>query len=176
MRLTIHNLITRPLHGILVLALTYGVVLSHPAYALKSDPRQPINVESTEQSADLQTNKIVFFGAVIATQGSMKVKADKIEVLRNSDGSLKSIIAYGSPTTFEQKQDNGQYLRSRSSTLSYNPKNATIVLQGRVTLWQGDSKMSGERIEYNINSQKMRANNNNQGGRVSSTIVPSSMK
>lgn len=175
MRLTTHNLIMRSLHGILVLALTYGMVLSHPAYALKSDPKQPINVESAEQSADLQTNKIVFSGAVIATQGSMKLKADKIEVLRDSNGSLKSIVAYGSPATFEQKQDNGQYLRSRSSTLNYNPNNATIVLQGRVTIWQGDSKMSGERIEYNINSQKIRANHN-QGGRVSSTIVPSSIK
>ena len=57
------------------------------------------------------------------------------------------------------------------------PQETKIVLQGRAVIWQGESKMSGERIEYNINSQKMRAyNNNSQGGRVSSTFVPADFK
>ena len=115
----------------------------------------------------------MFSGDVVATQGSIKLHADKIEVTRNTNGSLKSIVAYGSPATFEQQQDNGRYIRSRSSTISYHPEETKIVLQGRATIWQGESKMTGERIEYNINSQKMRAyNNNSQGGRVSSTFVP----
>lgn len=177
MRFTIHNLLKAPVGMAVLMALALSAILSSPAYALKSDREQPINVESVEQSADLQANKLVFSGDVVATQGSIKVKADKIEVTRNSDGTLKSIIAYGSPTTFEQQQDNGRYIRSRSSTLSYIPQETKIVLQGRAVIWQGESKMSGERIEYNINSQKMRAyNNNSQGGRVSSTFVPADFK
>lgn len=158
-------------------ALGFSLMLCTTAHALKSDQEQPINVESIEQSADLQANKLVFSGDVVATQGTIKVQADKIEVTRNNDGTLKSIIAYGSPTTFEQQQDNGRYIRSRSSTLSYLPQETKIVLQGRAVIWQGESKMSGERIEYNITSQKMRAyNNNSQGGRVSSTFVPADFK
>lgn len=177
MRFTIHNLLKAPVGTLVPMVIALSVLLSSPAYALKSDREQPINVESVEQSADLQANKLVFSGDVVATQGSIKVKADKIEVTRNSDGTLKSIIAYGSPTTFEQQQDNGRYIRSRSSTLSYIPQETKIVLQGRAVIWQGESKMSGERIEYNINSQKMRAyNNNSQGGRVSSTFVPADFK
>lgn len=177
MRFTIHNLLKAPVGMAVLMALALSVLLSSPAYALKSDREQPINVESVEQSADLQANKLVFSGDVVATQGSIKVKADKIEITRNNDGTLKSIIAYGSPTTFEQQQDNGRYIRSRSSTLSYIPQETKIVLQGRAVIWQGESKMSGERIEYNINSQKMRAyNNNSQGGRVSSTFVPADFK
>lgn len=177
MRFTIHNLLKAPVGTLVPMVIALSVLLSSPAYALKSDREQPINVESVEQSADLQANKLIFSGDVVATQGSIKVKADKIEVTRNSDGTLKSIIAYGSPTTFEQQQDNGRYIRSRSSTLSYIPQETKIVLQGRAVIWQGESKMSGERIEYNINSQKMRAyNNNSQGGRVSSTFVPADFK
>ena len=177
MRFTIHNLLKAPVGTLVPMVIALSAILSSPAYALKSDREQPINVESVEQSADLQANKLVFSGDVVATQGSIKVKADKIEITRNSDGTLKSIIAYGSPTTFEQQQDNGRYIRSRSSTLSYIPQETKIVLQGRAVIWQGESKMSGERIEYNINSQKMRAyNNNSQGGRVSSTFVPADFK
>lgn len=147
--------------------------LASPVFALKSDNSQPINVESNEQSADLQANKLLFSGNVVATQGSIKLTADKIEVTRNTNGSLKSIIAYGNPVNFEQQQDNGRYVKARSSTLSYLPEETKIVMQGRASIWQGESKMSGERIEYNISTQKMRAyNNNSQGGRVSSTFVP----
>lgn len=156
--------------------LAFGC-LSLPAHALKTDQQQPINVESIEQSADLQANKLVFSGDVVATQGSIKITADKVEVNRDTNGSLKSVIAYGRPVTFEQKQDNGSYIRSRSTTLSYLPKDTKIVLQGRVVIWQGESKMTGERVEYNITTQKLHANNNNsQGGRVSSTFVPSDFK
>lgn len=148
-------------------------LFASPIYALKSDHGQPINVQAVEQSADLQANKLLFSGDVEVTQGSMKLNADKIEVTRSTKGSLQSIVAYGNPVTFEQLQDNGRYIKARASTLSYLPDNTKIVLQGRATIWQGESKMSGERIEYNINTQKMRAyNNNSQGGRVSSTFVP----
>lgn len=147
--------------------------LSFNAFALQSDTSQPINVESVEQSADLQANRIVFSGDVIATQGSIKVKADKIEISRNTNGSLKSIVAYGSPVTFEQQQDNGRLIKSRSSILSYNPQDASITLQGRAVVWQGESKITGEKIEYNITSQRLKASSKNQGSRVSSTFVPS---
>lgn len=153
--------------------LAAAVLSLSPAWALKSDHTQPINVQSVEQSADLQANKLLFSGDVEATQGSIKLKADKVEVTRSPKGELKSIVAYGNPVTFEQKQDDGRVIKARASTLSYIPEKTRIVLAGRASIWQGDSRMTGERIEYNISTQKMRASNNNsQGGRVSSTFVP----
>ena len=162
------------------LAVSLGVValslICTPAHALKDDQNQPINVVSQEQSADLQANKLVFSGDVVATQGSIKLNADKVEVSRNAQGALESIIAYGKPVTFEQQQDNGKYIRGRANTVSYLPESTQIVLQGRATIWQGESSMTGERIEYNIATQRMRAATQSQGGRVSSTFVPADFK
>lgn len=147
------------------------------AHALQSDYEQPINVVSEAQLADLKSNRIVFEGNVEATQGTMKINADKVEVERSSNGRLKSIIAYGSPVTFEQTLDNGKPIHTNSRILSYLPEQNLVVLSGRATIWQGESRMSGERIEYNIQTQKMRAENQrNQGGRVSSTFVPAELK
>ena len=158
--------------------LTVCSISLNPALALQSDKEQPINVESQEQSADLQANKLVFSGDVIATQGTIKLNADKVEVTRNgATGALDSIVAYGSPVAFEQQQDNGRYLKARASTISYLPNSSKVILQGRAVIWQGESRMTGEYIEYNLSTQQMRANNNNsQGGRVSSTFVPSEFK
>lgn len=160
-----------------ILITSAALVAFNNAYALSTDSKQSINVQSVEQSADLQANKIVFSGDVEATQGSIKLTADKVEIIRNENGDLQSIIAYGSPVNFQQQQDNGKYIKARARTLSYYPQKTSIILQGRAVVWQGESKMTGERIEYNINSQKLRAvNNNSQGGRVSSTFVPADFK
>ena len=84
-----------------------GCALS--AQALQSDYSKPIDVVSEQQMADLKANRIVFEGNVEATQGTMKIKADKVEVERAADGKLKSIVAYGNPVTFEQTLDSVVY-------------------------------------------------------------------
>ncbi len=147
------------------------------AYALQSDNSQPINVISDEQFADLKDNKAIFSGNVEATQGSIVLKADKAEIKRNADGSLQSIKTFGHPTTFKQDQDNGKVIHSQSSSIEYYPKDNLVVLTGRATIWQDNSHVNGEKIEYNTLTQKLKAsNNNNQGGRVRSTFIPQELK
>ncbi len=164
--------------NLIKLCLTAAAVLTAGAALSRSDDySQPINVVSAEQLADLKANKIIFSGDVVATQGSMEINADKIEVTRSADGKLKSIVAYGKPVTFQQILDNGKPIHTRSSTLSYLPENSLVVLSGKATIWQDESSMTGERIEYNIKTQRMRANNAaSQGGRVSSTFVPAELQ
>lgn len=147
----------------------------YTALALESDYSKPVNVLSVEQFADLKANKVIFSGNVVATQGTMKITADKVEITRDDEGKLKMVTAYGSPTTFEQMMENGKPIHSRSATINYEPNKNLIVLTGKATVWQGESRMVGERIEYNIKTQTMRANNKtkSQGGRVSSTFIPS---
>ena len=119
---------------------------------------------------------MIFAGDVVATQGTMEIKAEKIEITRGDDNKLESIIAYGQPVTFKQILDNGKPIHTRSATLSYLPKQSLVVLSGKASIWQNESSMSGERIEYNIVTQKMRADNaSRQGGRVSSTFVPAEL-
>lgn len=144
-----------------------------PAQALKSDSSQPIRVESDEQQADLQINKAVFTGHVIGTQGSIVLKADKAELQRDERNRLKEMRAFGAPATFKQDQDDGKVVRSQSSIIEYYPLTRTVVLIGKATFWQNDSHIDGERIEYNLDTQRMRASNpNRQGGRVQSTFMP----
>ena len=151
----------------------FNALSSGNAYALKSDTSQPLHVSSKEQLADLQANKLFFIGDVKADQGTIEVVCDRAELSRNDKNELKEVIGWGKPITFIQTLDNGKILKSQSSTLKYYPLTGDIILIGNATVWQGESHVSGERIEYNTVTQKMKANNaNSQGGRVLSTFIP----
>ncbi|MCI6796780.1 MAG: lipopolysaccharide transport periplasmic protein LptA [Succinatimonas sp.] len=168
------QLITRL--SILIISLT-AIVYSQQSFALKDDTSKPLNVSSKEQLADLQANKLYFIDDVHATQGTIEVYCDKAELIRNDKNELKEVTGWGKPVTFRQELDNGKILRTQSSKLKYYPLTGDIVITGNATVWQGESHVSGERIEYNTVSQKMKAqNNNSQGGRVMSTFIPQEMK
>ena len=157
----------------LSLSVAFIALNANNAFALKSDTQQPLNVQSNEQLADLQANKLFFIGDVAATQGTIEVHCDKAELTRNDKNELKEVMTWGKPVTFRQQLDDGKILRSQSSTLQYLPLTGDIVLTGNATVWQGESHVSGEKIVYNTVSQKMKANNaNNQNGRVKSTFIP----
>ncbi len=157
---------------ILILALS-----SQNAFALKDDVNQPLNIISKEQIADFESNKAIFLKDVVATQGSMELKADKAELTRNDKGELKEVKAYGKPTTFKQVQDDGKIIRSQSSIIQYIPEKNLLILIGRATIWQDKSHVDGERIEYNTITKQLKASNeNSQGGRVQSTFIPQELK
>lgn len=159
------------------LVLLMIALASQSAYALKDDAEQPLNIISKEQIADFESNKAIFIKDVVATQGSMELHADKAELSRNSNGELQEVKAYGKPATFKQKQDDGKLVHSQSSIIQYLPEKNLLILIGRATIWQDNSHVDGERIEYNTVTRQLKASNeNSQGGRVQSTFLPQELK
>lgn len=159
------------------LVLLMIALASQSAYALKDDTEQPLNIISKEQIADFESNKAIFIKDVVATQGSMELHADKAELTRNSKGELQEVKAYGKPATFKQLQDDGKLVHSQSSIIQYLPEKNLLILIGRATIWQDNSHVDGERIEYNTVTRQLKASNeNSQGGRVQSTFLPQELK
>ena len=157
--------------------LALSLFLATPAMALKDDTNQPLNVVSKEQIADFDSNKAIFLENVIATQGTMEVHADKAEITRDSNDQLEEIVAYGKPATYKQLQENGKIIHSQSSIIHYLPKKNLLILIGRATIWQENSHVDGERIEYNTITKQLKATNeNSQDGRVQSTFIPQELK
>ncbi|MCR5084464.1 MAG: lipopolysaccharide transport periplasmic protein LptA [Succinivibrionaceae bacterium] len=147
------------------------------ALALQSDREQPVHVVSDEQLADLKANLLIFKGNVIGTQGSIIIHADKVEVRRDENDELKSIIGYGAPATFEQTMDDGKVVNSNSSVITYLPQSNDVILQGKAVIWQGSSRLTGERVIYNTLTERMKATNTvDPGNRVQSTFIPAEMR
>ena len=92
-------------------ALVLGVVTAvGNAHAEKADRAKPIVMEADRPGTlDYQRQVLVFNGNAVITQGSMVLRADRIEMREMSDGyrAASAIGLPGKPATWRQRRDGG---------------------------------------------------------------------
>ena len=86
------------------LATALVLLLASNAWALQSDQSQPIEIQADNGMLDQGKQVTVFTGNVVVKQGSIDIKAARIEVQRTADGS-QLMTATGSPVAFKQQLD-----------------------------------------------------------------------
>ncbi len=158
--------------------LTIGLlcIFSLPVIAIQNDTRQPIHINSTKQSLDMNANTVIFTDTVIIKQGTIEIHADKVIVLR-PDGDQKHtfIEGFGKPVTFVQTQDNGKPVKGHAQKLRYEVENEFIVLTGEAYLEQLDSNITGDKITYLVKQQQMEAFSN-KGKHVTTILLPAQLQ
>jgi lipopolysaccharide export system protein LptA len=94
-------------HRLLLLGLTLCAVVG-PALAEKADRSKPMEVLADKSgTADLQNQVSRFSGNVVITQGTMVIKADRVEIRQTPDGYHVGTAwgAAGAPVSYRQKRD-----------------------------------------------------------------------
>lgn len=120
------------------------------AAAEKADREKPINF-SAEQPAEVDFEKRVgtLRGNVVITQGTMTIRADRIEFRQNPDNSL-SATAYGSPVSFRQKKDDAdEYFEGYAQRAVYDGQKQLLELFDRALLKQGSDEIRSNYVSYN---------------------------
>src|SRR4029450_4075180 len=80
-------------------------VATPAAIAEKGDKEKNINFSAEQPlEVDLEKRSGTARGNVVITQGTIMIKADRIDFKQNPDNSL-SATAYGNPISFRQKKD-----------------------------------------------------------------------
>ena len=69
------------------LATALVLLLASNAWALQSDQSQPIEIQADNGMLDQGKQVTVFTGNVVVKQGSIDIKAARIEVQRTADGN-----------------------------------------------------------------------------------------
>lgn len=151
-------------------------LLSSPLLAKQTDYQQKIFVDSNRQQAELADNKVTFLDNVIITQGTIKITADKVEVIRHGEKGTEEMIAYGAPATFYQVLDNGKPVQAKGNHLSYKLKERLVVLSDNAELKQDDNQVNGDVIRYDVQKQQMTAESSGKGSRVKTIFLPDSMQ
>lgn len=112
--------------ALLAAAFLLGAGLAVPARAEKADRGKPMVVESDgKQSAtvDLKSKLTVISGNVVITQGTLQIKADRVEVREDAPGRYQA-QAKGSPdrpATFRQKRDRvDEVVEAESERVEYD--------------------------------------------------------
>ncbi|MFP5419077.1 MAG: lipopolysaccharide transport periplasmic protein LptA [Gammaproteobacteria bacterium] len=161
-----------------VLAGLCAAVLALPALAEKDDRSKPVNLEANTVTLDDVKKLSVYEGNVILTQGTLTLRADRVQVTQNESG-LDKISATGRPVAFRQKQDGrDEYIEGFADRIEYDSGSSQLELIGRAQLRRGRDELRGAQISYNSSTEFYKVVGQSDAktptGRVRAVIRPKS--
>ena len=122
---------TRSPLPLLLLALSAGLPAAH---AEKADRTKPLTIEADQPGTlDLIKQVVVFNGNVVVAQGTMAIRAERVEVRERTDGH-RSAMAQGSgvkPATFRQKRDGvDETIEGHADRIEYDSRGDVVRFAG----------------------------------------------
>lgn len=151
-----------------LLGLLVGISISYGALALPSDREQPIRILSDNVTFDELKGVSVYHGNVHYTQGTIKLKADKVTV-KNGEEGIEHIKAIGNPASYsELPKDSKEPMVASAKTIEYDATNALVTLTNNAVVEQGKDVFSAPRITYNMDTKVIAS----KGGRTEIILHP----
>lgn len=144
-----------------------------PGMALKSDVEKPVYIDADSVVFNKNKGFAIYEGNVSIVQGSLKIRAHKIEI-KAPNNEISKIIANGSPVSFEQKMDDGKLAKGKANRVIYLIKEKKIVLDGNAVISQNNDKFTSNHIDYSTRTGELRAGNKKAPGenRVKAIFYP----
>jgi lipopolysaccharide export system protein LptA len=136
------------------LALVAALALALPplAQAEKADKDKPINFSSDQGGANYEQKSGSLRGNVVLTQGTLTIRADRIDFKQNADNSISATV-YGNPLSFRQKKDGAdEYYEGYAQRAVYDGQKDFLELFDRALLRQGSDEIRSNYISYNTST------------------------
>ncbi len=154
------------------------MALTTAAHAEMADKDKPVNLEADTVTLDDIQKISVYQGNVILSQGTLMLRADRVEVRQNDTG-LQSVSAVGRPVAFRQKLDGrDEYIEGFSDHIEFDNIKGQLELIGNAKVRRGQDELRGARISYNTHTEFYRVvglpNAQTPAGRVRAVIRPKS--
>ncbi|WP_163934547.1 lipopolysaccharide transport periplasmic protein LptA [Paraferrimonas sp. SM1919] len=157
----------------LLILLIWAIFSSSSVVAATQDFLQQVKIAASKQRGDIKNNKVIFFGPVTITQGSIKLNADQVEAVNQEQSNNSILIATGKPATYSQTMENGTIATASANSIRYDLAAKTLTMSGDAQLSQDESQIKGEVITYNIETQEIQAEGNgNNDSQVITIIQP----
>lgn len=139
-------------------ALLAAALLAPAAFALPEDRGQPIYIESDRAERDGLNGVTTYEGDVRLRQGSLNIRADRLTVHTGTNNEVQRVIAEGSPARFEQKPNaEDPPIAAQALTIRYDVDQEQLKLLRNAWMEQGEATMSGNRIDYDMASEVLKA-------------------
>jgi lipopolysaccharide export system protein LptA len=160
----------------LLLAVTLAAACSG-AHAEKADRSKPLTIEADQPGTlDMVKQVVVFNGNVVVTQGTMSIRAERVEVRERADGH-RSASALGSGAklaTFKQKRDGvDETIEGSAERIEYDSRGDVVRFSGnaQVRRLRGAApadEVTGNVITYDNGNETFTV----QGGASASSTAP----
>ena len=166
--------------------------LAPAAHAERADKDKPLNIEADNMTYDDLKQQTVFTGHVVATKGTILIKADKLVVTQDPQGYqfATGTVAPGTPAErlayFRQKREGlDEYVDGTAERIDYDGKQDLTTLTTRATVrrLQGTNTImdevhgsvityDGQNDFYTAKAGKDVAGPGNPNGRVRAMLSP----
>ncbi len=169
------------------LALAAGIwVIALPSQAEKADRNKPMVVEADREGVlDLQKQVLVYSGNVVISQGTMILRAERVEMRTLPDG-YRTASALGSadkPATWRQRRDGvDESVEGSADRIEFDGRADTLrfIGNGAVRRLRGGAvadEITGARILWDNTSEVVRVEGGaataaNPSGRVRAVLSP----
>lgn len=156
------------------------------AAAEKTDRSKPMTLESDKPCVvNLLKQTSSCSGNVVITQGTLLLKADRVELRETPDGyQLASAVGTEQrPAEYRQKRDNvDEYVEGSAQRIDYDSRANTLRFEGRATARRLRGTIAADEIHGSVilwdntaemfNVQGGAATESNPGGRVRAVLAP----
>ena len=138
--------------------LLIGIFMTTIVHGLSGDSDQPIEIEADSVIVDESSGFNEFIGNAEVTQGSLIMTAELIQVQTNSQG-VETMLAkgtFGKPAKYVQSQENQpRFIEATANLITYDVNEGMIFLDGNAHLIQGFDSFSGDKLNYDIENDKV---------------------
>jgi lipopolysaccharide export system protein LptA len=119
-------------------AAVLALVAGGPAQAERADRSKPMTIEADQPgSVDLQRQVVIFNGNVTIAQGSMLLRADRVELRERPDGfrEAKAIGTAERLASFRQKRDGvDETVEGAAERIEFDAKSDTLRFVGNAAV------------------------------------------
>ena len=142
-------------------------------FALPEDRDQPIEIAADNAVINEKQNQAEYTGAVLVTQGTLKLEGELVNLKTNETGEVETFISKGQPARFEnlRRKTDKVPVRGRAAIIEYSYETDRVVLTGDAEITTKDSEFSGPEITYDLNTGEVAASGS-RSKRVNMTMQP----
>ncbi len=180
-----NTLISSPI-WLSALVLTLGSLVGASAAAEKADRSKPMTMESDQPcTVNLLKQTSVCSGNVVISQGTLQIRANKLELRETPEGYQIAVATGGAgkPASYRQRRDGvDEVVEGQATRIDYDSGKATLRFEGQALVRRLRGTVVADEIQgavivwdsaaESFNVQGGAANASNPSGRVRAVITP----
>jgi len=142
-----------------------------PAWALKSDRQQPLDVEADHTDGSLGDGQATLSGNVEIRQGTLLIRAD-VATVEKVDGQVRRFELTGQPVHLQQEIENEGLVTAEARRVEYEVATGIVTLTGSADVDHPQYQITGEVLRYDMNVQHFQGSGGGDDGRIRILLEP----
>ncbi len=155
----------------LLMAAIFLLAMPGPLLALKTDRQQPLEVNADSTEGSLGDGIATLRGNVEIRQGTMLIQSDMAEV-EKVDGRVRKFELNGNPVHLQQEIEEEGVVTAEAKNVVYIVATGIVTLTGEADVIHPQYHISGEVLEYDMNTQHFQGSGGDGNGRIRIRLEP----